>query len=140
MLTFDYGSPYFWDKVVLTEFISGCRMVKNWKSYRCRKVCHCAQLIMPSFYNCALYTALFHTLKLFSATCKGKKIIGIWLFLKFRFFKKVTKTDEISTLDLMFTIYISSNLRWRFRQFLWSSRKTWTLTLQLQECSRSVLD
>ena len=27
MLTFDYGSPYFWDKVVLTKFISGCRMV-----------------------------------------------------------------------------------------------------------------
>ena len=27
MLTFNYGSPYFWDKVVLTKFISGCRMV-----------------------------------------------------------------------------------------------------------------
>ena len=27
MLNFNYGSPYFWDKVVLTKFISGCRMV-----------------------------------------------------------------------------------------------------------------
>ena len=27
MLTFNYGSPYFWDKVVLTKFISGCHMV-----------------------------------------------------------------------------------------------------------------
>ena len=27
MLTFNYGSPYFWDKVVLTKFINGCRMV-----------------------------------------------------------------------------------------------------------------
>ena len=27
MLTFNYGSPYFWDKVVSTKFISGCRMV-----------------------------------------------------------------------------------------------------------------
>ena len=27
MLIFNYGSPYFWDKVVLTKFISGCRMV-----------------------------------------------------------------------------------------------------------------
>ena len=27
MLNFIYGSPYFWDKVVLTKFISGCRMV-----------------------------------------------------------------------------------------------------------------
>ena len=27
MLTFNYGSPYFWDKVVLTKLISGCRMV-----------------------------------------------------------------------------------------------------------------
>ena len=27
MLTFNYGSPYFWDKVVLTKFISGCRIV-----------------------------------------------------------------------------------------------------------------
>ena len=27
MLTFNYGSPYFWDKVVLTKFISGCRMI-----------------------------------------------------------------------------------------------------------------
>ena len=26
MLTFNYGSPYFWDKVVLTKFISGCPM------------------------------------------------------------------------------------------------------------------
>jgi hypothetical protein len=27
MLTFNYGSSYFWDKVVLTKFISVCRMV-----------------------------------------------------------------------------------------------------------------
>ena len=27
MLTFNYGSPYFWDKVVLTKLISGCHMV-----------------------------------------------------------------------------------------------------------------
>ena len=27
MLTFDYVSPYFWGKVVLTKFISGCHMV-----------------------------------------------------------------------------------------------------------------
>ena len=27
MLTFNYGSPDFWDKVVLTKFISECRMV-----------------------------------------------------------------------------------------------------------------
>ena len=27
MLNFNYGSPYFWDKVSLTKFISGCRMV-----------------------------------------------------------------------------------------------------------------
>ena len=27
MLTVDYGAPYFWNKVVLTQFISGCRMV-----------------------------------------------------------------------------------------------------------------
>ena len=27
MLTFNYGSPYFWDKVVLTKVISSCRMV-----------------------------------------------------------------------------------------------------------------
>jgi hypothetical protein len=27
MLTFNYGSPYFWHKVVLTKFISGCHMV-----------------------------------------------------------------------------------------------------------------
>ena len=27
MFTFNYGSPYFWHKVVLTKFISGCRMV-----------------------------------------------------------------------------------------------------------------
>ena len=27
MLTFNYGSPYFWDKVVLIKFISGCRVV-----------------------------------------------------------------------------------------------------------------
>ena len=27
MLIFNYGSPYFWDKIVLTKFISGCRMV-----------------------------------------------------------------------------------------------------------------
>ena len=27
MLNFYYGSPYFWGKVVLTKFISGCRMV-----------------------------------------------------------------------------------------------------------------
>ncbi len=27
MLNPNYGSPYFWDKVVLTKFISGCRMV-----------------------------------------------------------------------------------------------------------------
>ena len=27
MLTFNYGSPYFWDKVVLTKLTSGCRMV-----------------------------------------------------------------------------------------------------------------
>ena len=27
MLTFNYESPYFWDKVLLTKFISGCRMV-----------------------------------------------------------------------------------------------------------------
>ena len=30
-------------------------MVKNWKSYRWRKVCHSAQLMLPSFYNSALY-------------------------------------------------------------------------------------
>ena len=29
MHTFNYGSPYLWDKVVLTKFISGCRMVWN---------------------------------------------------------------------------------------------------------------
>ena len=27
MLTFNYGSPYFWNKVVLTKFISLCQMV-----------------------------------------------------------------------------------------------------------------
>ena len=27
MLSFDYGSPYFWDKVMLTKFISECPMV-----------------------------------------------------------------------------------------------------------------
>ena len=27
MLTFNYWSPYFWDKNMLTKFISGCRMV-----------------------------------------------------------------------------------------------------------------
>ena len=27
MLTFNYGSPYLWDKFVLTKFISGCHMV-----------------------------------------------------------------------------------------------------------------
>ena len=27
MLTFNYVPPYFWGKVVLTKFISGCRMV-----------------------------------------------------------------------------------------------------------------
>ena len=27
MLTFNYGSPYFWGKVVLPKLISGCRMV-----------------------------------------------------------------------------------------------------------------
>ena len=26
MLTFNHGSPYFWHKVVLPKFISGCRM------------------------------------------------------------------------------------------------------------------
>ena len=26
MLTFDYGSHYFWDKIMLTKFISGCQM------------------------------------------------------------------------------------------------------------------
>ena len=62
MLTFNYG---FWDKVLLTKFISGCHMVwdlicgtswffkgKNWK--RRRKVCYSAQLLLPSFYNSAL--------------------------------------------------------------------------------------
>ena len=29
--------------------------VKNWKSYRRLKVCHFAQLLLPSFYNSALY-------------------------------------------------------------------------------------
>ena len=27
MLTFNHVSQYFWDKFVLTKFISGCRMV-----------------------------------------------------------------------------------------------------------------
>ena len=65
MLTFNYGSPYFWDKVVLTKFISGCRMVwdlicgTSW-SYKSRtekvtagpqKVCHSAQLIIIIFHS-----------------------------------------------------------------------------------------
>ena len=32
--------------------------LKNWKGYRRRKVCHSVQLMLPSFYKSALYTAV----------------------------------------------------------------------------------
>ena len=68
MLSSDDGSLHFWGKIVLTKFISGCRMVwdlicgTSWfnksktESYKRRKVCHSAQLMLSSSYNSALYT------------------------------------------------------------------------------------
>ena len=49
--------------------------------------------------------------------------------LKFVFFNKATKIDEIFTVDVKL-IYITSNWRWRFRQFLWPSQKTWTFKIE----------
>ena len=47
--------------------------------------------------------------------------------IKFMFSKKATKIDEIFTINLTFTKYISSNRQWRFHHFLWNTNFNWPL-------------